>query len=138
MKHPADEELLEKLLGAPDGDELEPHLQACLECRERLADLRADLERLSSLDGETLADPAPPLRTRSRHSSRWLGLLKAAALLALVAAGGQTGMRWLEQSQVRVVPYVRPAPAAVVRGLAAVACPVGDMDVLLDTLRATR
>ncbi len=83
-----------------------------------------------------LGEPAPPLPPRMRPPARSPGLLKLAALLALVAVGGQTGARWLERSRIRIVPYVPPAPLAVARGLAAVACPAGDLVVRLDTLRA--
>ncbi|MFA7330562.1 MAG: hypothetical protein WC326_05740 [Candidatus Delongbacteria bacterium] len=136
MSHPADEDLLELALGVDVDEALQTHLRDCASCRRRLDELQADLGRLRGLDGAALGEPAPPLPQRARPPARWSGLLKLAALLALVAVGGQTGARWLEQSRLRIVPYVPPAPLAVARGLAAVACPVGDLVVRLDTLRA--
>lgn len=136
MSHPSDEELLALVLDGEAEESRLHHLETCGECRGRLESLRADLERLRELDGERLGGAAPSLPRRTRRLPGWSGILKVAAVLLALALGGASGARWVEGNRLRVVPYIPPAPPAM--SLAAVACPVGDLEVLLDTLDSTR
>lgn len=131
MRHPDEEALLDLALGGADPDTT-AHVRECPACAVAVAERVRDLERLRALDGVELDEPAPPLsRAQRRTAGR---LLRVAALLALAAVGGVGGVRWLYTTRLEVVAYAPPPPRS--RGLEAVACPVGDLAVRMDTLRA--
>ncbi len=92
---------------APDAAE-RAHLDACVECRRTLEDMRADLAALQALPAlEPPAEEWPAIETRlaaegllrhPRQRIAWqLSLLRAAAAVAIFVFGGFTGAIWTGQ-----------------------------------------
>jgi len=125
MPHLSPETLARIVDGPTTGDEV-AHLDACAECREDLARMRAEIEALGELP-----DPEPPpelwsrlqtdLAARPEQPPRIVPLFRVAAAIALFVVGTATG--WI----LRGSPEPGAAPAR--RPLASV--PAGDPETRL-------
>jgi hypothetical protein len=89
VTHPTDPELISLLQGQPEAPDLDGHLAACDDCRERSTQLSADLSAVRFHAGFRETRQRLAARAASRSRRRWwsvggVGLVAAAASVALL------------------------------------------------------